>query len=223
MAHTLLMRLSAAMQSWGAHSRFSVRDSGLEPSKSGLIGLVCAALGIARDDDAQLQELAGLKMGVRVDREGVLKRDYHTAKNILKASGGIKETDVSNRYYLADGVFLVGLEGENLGLLERIQAGLKNPVWPLYLGRKAYVPGEAVWLPDGLIQDTGLEEALAGYPYLGRNPVPELLRVVLEDLNGPIVRPDQPLSFNKRLFAPRRLRVTFIQSPGLIITPVEAP
>ncbi len=221
MAHTLLLRLSAAMQSWGAQSRFSVRDSGLEPTKSGLIGLVCAALGIAREDEAQLQQLAGLKMGVRVDREGVLKRDYHTAKNILKASGGIKETDVSNRYYLADAIFLVGLEGENLGLLERIQAGLQKPVWPLYLGRKAFVPGESVWLPDGLIQNTELAEALECYPYLGRKPAPGLLRVVLEDLNGAIVRPDQPLSFKKRLFAPRRLRVTFIQPPGLIVSPLE--
>src|SRR5260370_17357943 len=74
---TLLLRLAAPMQSWGTQSRFVVRDTGLEPSKSGVIGLLCAALG--RPREAPMEDLARLRMGVRVDRGGVMQTDYHTA------------------------------------------------------------------------------------------------------------------------------------------------
>ena len=124
----LLLRLSGSMQSWGVQGRFSVRDTGLEPSKSGVIGLLCAALGRRRDDP--VDDLAALTMGVRVDQEGKLARDFHTAMNVLKASGGIKVTEPSARYYLADARFLVGLEGENLDLLTRVHAALRDPHWP---------------------------------------------------------------------------------------------
>ena len=211
--NTLLLRLSGAMQSWGVQSRFGVRDTGLEPSKSGVLGLVCAALGIDREDDASLTPLAALTMGVRVDREGALKVDYHTAKDVLKAGGGMKDTELSNRYYLADALFLVGLAGDDLALLEHIQAALHKPVWPLFLGRKAFVPGEPLWLPNGLQAGTPLEDALKGFSPLSERRSPEPMRLIVEDAQGSIVRADQPLSFaqGNRKFAPRRLRVTFVE------------
>lgn len=212
--NTLLIRLCAPMQSWGTQSRFTVRDTGFEPSKSGVLGLLCAALGIDREDDNGLQPLTTLRMGVRVDREGALRVDYHTAKDVLTSNGKIKDTELSTRYYLADACFLVGLESEDLPLLERIQAALKAPVWALFLGRKAFVPSEPVWLPDGLQTDKDLETALKEYPPL-RPPQKEKLRLVLEDNGGAIVRSDQPLSFSRerRKFAPRRVAVTFIPAP----------
>ena len=63
--NVLLLRLVGPMQSWGVQSRFSVRDTGLEPSKSGVIGLICAALGRARSEP--VADLAAFKMGVRVE------------------------------------------------------------------------------------------------------------------------------------------------------------
>lgn len=212
--HTLLLRLCGPMQSWGVQSRFTVRDTGLEPSKSGVIGLLCAALGIDRADDAALRPLAALRMGVRADREGVLKMDYHTAKDVLKAGGGLKETEVSRRYYLADACFLVGLAGEDLPLLQRIHAALKNPVWPLFLGRKAFVPAEPPYLLDGLRLNTDLETALKTYPPLTARLSPQQARLALEDADGYLVRPDQPLSFGQRRFAPRRLSIRFMAWPA---------
>jgi CRISPR system Cascade subunit CasD len=122
---TLLFRLAGPMQSWGISSRFSIRDTGMEPSKSGVIGLICAALGKPRNEssieDAEFRQLTQLKMGVRVDREGVMKMDYHTAQNVAKANGGgTKDTELSWRYYLSDACFVVALEGENETLLHRI-------------------------------------------------------------------------------------------------------
>ena len=157
--HTLLLRLAGPMQSWGTQSRFLERDTGMEPSKSGVLGLVCAALGRSRAES--VDDLAALTMGVRVDREGTLRRDYQTAKDVVRASGSPGDTVVSNRYYLADADFLVGLAGDDLHLLQRIEMALGKPQWPLSLGRKAFVPGLPIRLPkDGLHADTPLEEAL---------------------------------------------------------------
>lgn len=213
--NTLLLRLSGPMQSWGLQSHFTIRDTGREPSKSGLLGLVCAALGIPREDDAALMELVPLRMGVRVDREGKLSRDYHTALNVLKSGGGIKNTEPSTRYYLADAAFLVGLEGNDLALLERIQAAIINPVWPVFLGRKAFVPSESLYLSCGLQTGTYLEKALQSYSYLGREPMPENLRAIIESPEGDLIRPDQPISFASRRFATRRVRISFITSSTL--------
>jgi len=212
---TLLLRLQGAMQSWGVQSRFSVRDTGREPSKSGVVGLLCAALGAPRQDDAVTQRLAVLRMGVRVDREGRVEMDFHTAKDVYKASGGPpKVTEVSRRYYLADAAFLVGLESDDLALLTQLHAALRDPVWPLFLGRKAFVPSPPIYLPDGLRKREDLLTSLKWYPFLGRGEAPRQLRLVLDDPeNGEQVRPDQPISFAARRFAPRRVTTTFIECP----------
>ncbi|MCY3264624.1 type I-E CRISPR-associated protein Cas5/CasD, partial [Acinetobacter baumannii] len=117
---TLLLRLAGPMQSWGTRSRFDERDTDLVPSKSGVIGLICAAMGIDREEREPVLQLADLRMGVRVDQLGVLRYDYQTAQNVIAADASkIHPTTVSRRYYLADAVFLVGLEGKDWRLLER--------------------------------------------------------------------------------------------------------
>jgi len=210
--NVLLLRLVAPMQSWGVESRFGVRDTGLEPSKSGVIGLLCAALG--RPRGASIDDLAGLRMAARVDCQGRLESDYHTAQNVLKAGGGFKDTELSRRYYLAGARFLVGLEGGDLGLLEQVHAALKDPHWPLYLGRKAFVPGEPVWLRDGLRPSADLEDVVSRYPWLGQGDPQDPVRLSVEDPSGSVVRPDQPVCFGERRFAPRRVRTAFVTPPG---------
>src|SRR5512143_1848278 len=130
---TLLLRLAGPMQSWGTTSRFDQRDTGKEPSKSGVIGLLAAALGIDRENWTDLEPLTRLSMGVRHDRPGVPRRDYQTAQNIISADRSkIHDTAVTIREYLADAAFLVGLEGYDRPFLERAYRALRNPVWPLF-------------------------------------------------------------------------------------------
>src|SRR3990170_1746021 len=112
----LLLRLAGPMQSWGTTSRFDQRDTGKEPSKSGVIGLLAAALGIERENWMDLEPLTRLSMGVRHDRPGTPRRDYQTAgcaatDTIIKADGNQAKRGgvVSRRDYLADAAFLVGL------------------------------------------------------------------------------------------------------------------
>ena len=208
---TLLMRISAPMQSWGTQSHFSHRDTGREPSKSGIIGLLCAALGRPRDQS--VADLGALRMGVRIDQPGTVLRDYHTAgiDGYYKVSGSIerKNAIISDRYYLSDAKFLVGLEGER-ALLETLQAALERPQWFLFFGRKAFLPAERVWLRDGL-SDCDLKTALKTYAFLGEdNQSADRLQLLIEDDSGSIVRNDQPVSFKPRRFIPRRLRREFV-------------
>ena len=213
---TLLMRISAPLQSWGTQSHFSYRDTGREPSKSGIVGLLCAALGRPRSES--IDDLNALKMGVRVDRPGTIQRDYHTAGQggYYKVGGGIgKNTILSERYYLADAKFLVGLEGDG-ALLAELWAALKQPTWFLFFGRKAFVPAERVWLPDGLCDDD-LETALSNYPWLVKDDKPNgQLRLIVEDDGGDAVRNDQPtrLAFQSRRFLPRYLRESWVLNPA---------
>lgn len=212
--NVLLLRLAGPMQSWGTQSRFTIRDTGLEPSKSGVIGLLCAALGRHRWET--IDDLAALHMGVRVDHEGIMASDYHTALNVIKASGEMPEQGqavVSTRYYLADADFLVGLEGDDPQLLNCIDEALGRPRWPLFLGRKAFPPAEPIRLRDGLRQNNGLQDALRTYPRRARPDDKRLsaLRLVTENSTGEAVRVDQPVStFAERRFAPRHVTVEFV-------------
>jgi CRISPR system Cascade subunit CasD len=236
----LLLRLSGPMQSWGDSSRFTERDTRREPTKSGVIGLICAALGKPREEEPDhvnmwptLVELAALKMAVRADREGTLRKDFHTAGGgkwpgrdsygVAKASGASPDTVISNRYYLADAVFLAALEGDR-ALLERIQSAIARPVWPLFLGRKSFVPGEPVLTKDGLLNNATPVGALSGWPWLvslaqrRRDERPERLRLVVECDAGEDGEPrqDVPLSFasSVRSFAVRRVREMWIDTPA---------
>jgi CRISPR system Cascade subunit CasD len=213
MKHTLLLRLKAPMQAWGTSSRFSIRETGKEPSKSGVIGLLCAALGMSRDeantDNATFNDLTKLKFGVRVNREGVMQKDYHTAQNIAKADGGTKDTELSTRWYLADADFLVGLESEDFQLLETLQNAVKNPKWQLFLGRKAFVPSVPIYLAKGGIQTGELEDVLSDFVIEDFSNFGN--RLVIEKINGDEVRQDVPLCLKTRRFSIRRVETKFIK------------
>ena len=122
--NTLLLRIAAPLQSWGVDSKFENRR-GTErfPTKSGIIGLIASALGRRRNEN--VEDISKLRFGVRIDQKGELLRDYHTATTGSKPY-------VTNRYYIADAVFLVGLEGDVM-FLETINNALNNPAFPLFL------------------------------------------------------------------------------------------
>jgi len=223
---TLLLRLAGPMQSWGTTSRFDQRDTGKEPSKSGVLGLLAAAMGIDREDAKGLEPLCQLVMAVRHDRPGIPRREYQTAgchreETIIRANGAQANDGgvVSQRFYLADAAFLVGLEGKDKALLERADSALRNPHWPLSLGRKAYLPSDPPWV-DGGVRVEGVEAVLRSFPWTGGNPFhlnsPKALLVSWETTDGAgTLRMDQPLgSFADRRFGSRSVRSEWIPCPG---------
>jgi CRISPR system Cascade subunit CasD len=216
---TLLIRLVGPMQSWGTASRFDQRDTGKEPSKSGVVGLLAAALGIDRGNWTDLEPLTHLSLGVRHDRPGVPKRDYQTAQHIISADHSkIHETAVTTRDYLADAAFLVGLECDERSVLEMVHASLLNPVWPLALGRKSYVPSEPIRIENG-VHDAPLRDALVRWPWIATQrrweKLPERLLCSFESDDGSgVLKMDQPLSsFAERRFGARFVRSEWIPFP----------
>ncbi|ARF58334.1 type I-E CRISPR-associated protein Cas5/CasD [Streptomyces gilvosporeus] len=147
----LLLRLAGPLQSWGEHSHFNERDTAACPTRSGVIGLLAAALGRRRG--TPLEDLARLSLTVRVDRPGVLLRDLHTVGGGLpskatvttaegKKRSGDTGTLLTHRAYLADAAFTLALTGgpDDKDLLVRLAAALDSPRWPLFLGRRSCPP-----------------------------------------------------------------------------------
>ncbi|MFK4694195.1 type I-E CRISPR-associated protein Cas5/CasD [Streptomyces pristinaespiralis] len=196
----LTLRLAGPLQSWGASARFARRTTEAAPTKSGVIGMLAAAAGIERGDDERLAPLAALKFGVRIDQPGTRVRDFHTAHHGVTG----KSMPLSERFYLADAVFVAALEGDR-PLLGELHAALRAPVYAPFLGRRSCPPSLPVEL--GLHDEGGLVDVLREVPwqasawyrrqYRGRDDIElTVLREASEDeQQAADVLRDQPLSF----------------------------
>lgn len=206
MASTLLIPLVGPLQAWGLDARFDLRQTAPEPSFSAVLGLICCCLG--RDRSEPIDDLVALRMGVRVDQEGQLLRDFHTAENVISSNGKPgKFPVVSSRWYLADAAFLVGLEGDTQ-LLHQIHQALIHPCWTPCLGRRSCIP--AVPLSAGGVVALPLFEALQQATPLSAKSAGGL-RLVIDDPQGTQVRPDKPIgNFIQRRYGNRRVRTTVI-------------
>ncbi|MDT0493345.1 type I-E CRISPR-associated protein Cas5/CasD [Streptomyces griseus] len=147
----LLLRLAGPLQSWGSSARFTRRTTENAPTKSGVVGLLAAAQGRRRDAD--LSDLAALEFGVRIDQPGSRLRDFHTAHH----SDTLKSMPLSERFYLADAVFVAGVSGE-AGLVQRLYEALLEPVFLPYLGRRSCPPSRPVTIAEP--SEGELEQAL---------------------------------------------------------------
>ncbi|MEE5993232.1 MAG: type I-E CRISPR-associated protein Cas5/CasD [Oscillospiraceae bacterium] len=207
---TLLLRLSAPLQSWGSESKFETRRTEKFPTKSGVIGLIASALGYSREDS--LEKLNTLKFGVRIDHEGELIRDYHVAKTE-------KASYVTNRYYLSDAVFLAGIETSDTAFLDEIETALKNPVFPLFLGKRSCPPTMPLFLG---IRQTDLLTALRNEPLLYEqrndfgNASEQKVRIIIDSDSPAEVIRDVPISFSKtnRKFGFRNVRSEYAEIPS---------
>ncbi|EHI70420.1 type I-E CRISPR-associated protein Cas5/CasD [Streptococcus ictaluri] len=133
---TILLKLAGPLQSWGTSSHFETRQTDCYPSKSAVIGLIAASLGYRRDEDDKLRRLNELDFAVRIDQNGNLLRDYHTAKK-YKHNGEFERTYVTNRYYLEDAIFIVAISHEDAGLISTIEEALRQPYFQPFMGRRS--------------------------------------------------------------------------------------
>ncbi|WP_306191430.1 type I-E CRISPR-associated protein Cas5/CasD [Streptomyces sp. MK5] len=196
----LTLRLAGPLQSWGASARFARRTTESAPTKSGVIGMLAAAAGIERGDDDRLKPLAALRFGVRIDQPGTRVRDFHTAHHGVTG----KSMPLSERFYLADAVFVAALEGDHL-LLADLHAALRAPVYAPFLGRRSCPPSLPIELhlhDHGGLQDALREEPWQASPwyrkqYRGQDEV-ELTVLCEADEHEQMAADtlrDQPLSF----------------------------
>lgn len=210
----LALFFDAPMQSWGNASRFDRRTTLPYPTRSGVLGLLCAARGIDRQDTAGLARLAGLRLTVVALQQRGRLVDYHTVGGgydekrerghiCRKASGGVGSTVQTRREYLEDarhGAIVCG----DPALVAELAAALANPRWGVWLGRKACIPASPVF--QGVFDDEA--GALARLRQVSGSAAAErIVREVTLFADGDDTIMDVPLDFspNARRFAPRRV------------------
>lgn len=144
------------MQSWGYSSRFNRRASASWPVKSGVVGMLCAALGIERDNEAGIARLTALSMtAYTLQNSGQRLTDYHTVgggydpkthrHNMSnKAGGGSPSTVLTDREYLLDCKFGILLAGET-ETIEECAVAIQNPKWGIWFGRKCCLPAARIF------------------------------------------------------------------------------
>lgn len=103
------------------------------PTKSGILGLLAAAQGRRRTDE--IEDLLSLELAVRTEQRGVLLRDFHTAHHRVKGT----PMPLTDRFYWSDAVFTAHVGGPR-PLLDGLEEALRDPAYPLYLGRRSCVP-----------------------------------------------------------------------------------
>lgn len=159
MTEYLIFRLYGPLCSWGDIAVGERRATLPQPTKSAVLGLAAAALGLRREAEAELKSFhGGYGYACRVDAPGRLMSDYHTTQSTpqsllkkrrvltrreeLDVARGQASTILSSRDYIQDGVYRAALwayADAPLGLND-IRAALMRPVFSLFLGRRSCPP-----------------------------------------------------------------------------------
>lgn len=227
----LLLWLEAPLQSWGHDSKFGRRDSLDFPTKSGVLGLLCCAMGAGGKQTEWLARWADCDMQVQAyvpkDRKAEplprqpLMRDFHmvgsgyddkdpwqtllipkTSEGKKAVGGGAKMT---YRYYLQDMAYAVALQGTQDHLVE-LERALYSPVWDLYLGRKNCVPTE--FIAQGLHADAEQAMTEAGRLAESKSRCP-VFSVLQGEHDGEVLTlNDVPVQFGEhKIYRDRRVTV----------------
>ncbi len=155
MAEYLIFRLYGPLASWGEIAVGESRHTAAHPSRSALLGLLGAALGIRREDEAgQARLFASFRFGVKLAAVGSPLRDYHTVQVPPQKGKAVYRTRqqelvdrsrlgtlLSSREYRADSLAIVAAEAlpDASWTLHQVADALRRPCFPLYLGRKSCV------------------------------------------------------------------------------------
>lgn len=180
----LLLWLEAPLQSWGFDSKFGRRDTLKFPTRSGVLGLLCAALGYSGEQKEFLAQMSSkqqlvvsylrndekkqtitpepLLMDFQMVGSGYDDSDPWQSLLIPKTSEGKKAvgggSKMTYRYYLQDARFAVVLECSQAESTLFSEA-LQNPMYDLFLGRKNCVPTEFIYQGVFDSENAALEQA----------------------------------------------------------------
>lgn len=229
----LALLLDGPMQSWGFTSRFTRRTTALHPTKSGIVGMLAAALGIDKHGSDEAQQLAPLaaltcttialpKQRGAHQLPMLRLSDYHTIgggydkkteamKKPRAASGATLDTVLSERHYLLDARFGVLLEGAR-PLLDEIAAKLRDPKWGIWLGRKCCLPASPILAGVADDRPAALRLLLARIGYAEERAIASFDHVIegagAEGLDAEWLN-DVPIAYGAPIgerHAPRRIR-----------------
>lgn len=152
----LVFTIQAPLASWGDIAVGEWRGSWDRPSRSAVLGVLGAALGIQRNDrDGQSALRDGYRLAVRADNVGTVMQDYHTMQSIpqnlvkkhaLRTRAAlwtldkeVRETILSRREYRQNSLYTVTIwaVGAPRWSLQELAEALLRPVYALYAGRRS--------------------------------------------------------------------------------------
>ena len=209
MRRFLILKLQGPMQAWGGHTFEDFRPSLAFPTRSALLGLLGACLGVRREDPAGQHDLSqSLRFAVRVDGRYSWLTDYHTVLNARQVGGKVRPHPVvSRREYLVPtdqgaGFSVAVWEADNAKVrLPDVVAALGRPVFTPSLGRRSCPLARPLYETE--IEAADAVAALAkvppsGGPIYSEEGNPELPQLRLRD---------EPVIARPRQFASRRVYV----------------
>ena len=153
----LILKLQGAMQAWGGHTYDDFRPSYVFPTRSGVIGLLGACLGIDRNEISEQKDLNNsFELTIKVEKREIKKHtysgiknellsikkitDYHTVLDGRTASGKKrKDAILSHREYLCDAEFTLILDFKENAVykVNDIKKAVDDPVFTPFLGRRS--------------------------------------------------------------------------------------
>lgn len=238
----LVFQLYGPMAAWGDIAVGEYRPSFAHPSKSAIVGLLAAALGIRRDEEDRHIKLAtSCLFAVRVDSLGLLLRDYHTTQvpsakrgvihytRKAELAGNDQNTILSSRDYRCDAAYTIAISmvKDALYSVVELAAALQKPVFALYLGRKSCPL--ALPIQPHIIQATNLHEALTNIENDAPSDITAKSPALIyweDDLesglaqNQSIIRRDAPRSRTRWQFSERKENCGFFSKEGPSCTSV---
>ena len=204
----LALMLDGPMQSWGIGSQFERRTTVTTPTKSGIAGLLCAAIGCPKGSDKEAEVLevmrASRMLALFMPRTGKLRRleDFHTVLDTRRASNKPNaDPVVTRREYLVDARFGIALKVPSQWA-DRLASALHDPVWGIWLGRRCCIPAEPVFRGVFENQETAIRSLLGDIPLTACARVEDASTF---ESGNDTVR-DQPVSFGSSTSSGSHLR-----------------
>lgn len=217
----LILKLQGVMQAYGGHTYEDYRPSLIFPTRSAVVGLLGACLGLERERPQALEALNdSFELGLSVlahprlveqrhfDKE--LKpravtlhkmTDYHTVLDARRADGGKRDDAiVSRREYLCDAEFTLALSFKDKAGLDAVVKAVKKPHYTPYLGRRSCPLQRPLF--EAIVDADTAEQAL-------RHIQPEgtLYSEIELSQSYPMSVRDLPLFGNRRRFITRTVYV----------------
>lgn len=231
----LVFELYGPMAAWGDIAVGEYRPSFAHPTKSAIIGLIAAALGIRRDEEERQKSLAqACSFAVRLDAMGSLLRDYHTVQVPSAKKGIVRDTRrsellaenlntiLSSRDYRCDAAYTVAIHisDDSPFSATMIAEKLNTPDFVLYLGRKSCPL--ALPLQPKIIAGKNFREAFqkARFPAEILSDITRSPQILIYweagidsgyEADQSVTRRDEPLSRKRWQFSERRENFTSIE------------
>lgn len=222
MEHSIIgLLFDAPLQSWDVGSRHSRRGTLPAPTRSGIIGIIAAAMRIDKNDLEEpllLSRFQALRMEAFSLSPHKILSDYHIAQECGQADGGVKKHAViTHRSYLMEARFLICLSCPDSTLLKEIEEALMNPAWGGWLGRKSCVPASPIYLGRFSSLLAVKEHVSRWMPEVDWNSCGLLRELNIDEVKfanlseNMMSIDDVPLSFAKREFSSRKVALTFFR------------